>query len=761
MTDTIGYLNIFSSIFQIGLGFFVYLSDKRDKTKQYYFLSALFLGLWSLSIFFYSNPAWFSADIWLKIVYTMAYCMTLGLILFATVYPSNSKKKFLWFFFINLVYMITYSALMWTSDKVVSDVYHTANNYNSIALMGGLYWLYWLPLFVTAIYVVTHYVKQAKIFQGIEKRQVQFYVVGGIIMLFPVFLFDFVLPIFWGNTSFYKYSTIGNAVWTLIVGYSVLTTRFLDVRIFLGSIIITVLKSFALIIYTLAVVYFFIPFWSIDLAVGGIAKLLLLAIFGTFILNRAFKYLEENLLSKFVYVKYHPINSLTYYSSLNARSVSTEEVIQNLTKIIKDSFNPDFSSILLFNKDGELVHQNVSKDNKIEIEGLAAASKIWRQLNSNRILVLSELEKTRLSGKRMIDENIKQIIGFMNNNNIEIMLSIAEEDKFDSIIMIGKKPDRSLYTVNDIEFLDGIIQNTHMALIRSYLYSELEILNSSLQQKVSEQTQELQNKVKLLEEARRKEADMIDIMGHELRTPMSIVKLNTDLLHNFTHNVERRQEDFKKYVKRIKDAVDTEIKLINTLLSSAKLEGDKIELNPEKVDIIDQIKMALHAQESRAKKKGVEIFSKLDTNNRYVFSDHARTVEILNNLIDNAVKYTQKGGVTVTTEDEEEYVKISVIDTGEGMSQEDVENLGSKFFRTSNYTKSEYSDDIDIVRPGGTGLGLYVTFNLIRKMGGEIDVKSKLGEGSIFSFTLPKYVGQKSTPVADSKDMFSRLGLRE
>ena len=71
------------------------------------------------------------------------------------------------------------------------------------------------------------------------------------------------------------------------------------------------------------------------------------------------------------------------------------------------------------------------------------------------------------------------------------------------------------------------------------------------------------------------------------------------------------------------------------------------------------------------------------------------------------------------------------------------------------------SDNIDIVRPGGTGLGLYVTFSLIRKMGGDIKVKSKLREGSTFTFTLPKYSGQKSKPVGDSKDMFSRLGLRE
>jgi signal transduction histidine kinase len=293
------------------------------------------------------------------------------------------------------------------------------------------------------------------------------------------------------------------------------------------------------------------------------------------------------------------------------------------------------------------------------------------------------------------------------------------------------------------------------------LYKEIENLNASLQHKVDLQTQELQQKVKELQEARRKEADMIDIMGHELRTPMSVVKLNTDLLHNFTHNVEKRKEDYKKYVKRIKDAVETEIKLINTLLSSAKLEGDKIELNPEKVDIREQIKMVLHAQEDRANKKGIKLITEFNTHQPYVFADHSRIVEVLSNLIDNAVKYTQEGSVTIKTEDQDRYIKTSIIDTGPGMTDEDLKNLGKKFFRTGNYTQSELNDDIDIVRPGGTGLGLYVTFNLIRKMGGEIHVESEVGKGSSFIFTLPTYNGQESKSTDGSKDMFSRLGLRE
>ena len=105
-------------------------------------------------------------------------------------------------------------------------------------------------------------------------------------------------------------------------------------------------------------------------------------------------------------------------------------------------------------------------------------------------------------------------------------------------------------------------------------------------------------------------------------------------------------------------------------------------------------------------------------------------------------------------------VQVSVVDTGEGISEEDIKNLGKKFYRATNYIESDESDDFDIVRPGGTGLGLYVTFNLIGKMGGDIRVESELGKGSKFIFTLPKYAGQKVEKV-ESNDMFERLGLKK
>jgi signal transduction histidine kinase len=428
------------------------------------------------------------------------------------------------------------------------------------------------------------------------------------------------------------------------------------------------------------------------------------------------------------------------YSNLNTNSIVLFLNDQQRTNVKKI-----FGENQIFERD-ILELQNLSKN-------------IW---NTKIISIFSDFIKIEIPKELKAESHqLSKVVGLLDKLGLKAIIPIFNRKQLKGIILLSDKKNKGTYNSQDINFWEETAHSLGWAINRMSLYKEIENLNASLQHKVDLQTQELQQKVKELQEARRKEADMIDIMGHELRTPMSVVKLNTDLLHNFTHNVEKRKEDYKKYVKRIKDAVETEIKLINTLLSSAKLEGDKIELNPEKVDIREQIKMVLHAQEDRANKKGIKLITEFNTHQPYVFADHSRIVEVLSNLIDNAVKYTQEGSVTIKTEDQDRYIKTSIIDTGPGMTDEDLKNLGKKFFRTGNYTQSELNDDIDIVRPGGTGLGLYVTFNLIRKMGGEIHVESEVGKGSSFIFTLPTYNGQESKSTDGSKDMFSRLGLRE
>jgi hypothetical protein len=128
----------------------------------------------------------------------------------------------------------------------------------------------------------------------------------------------------------------------------------------------------------------------------------------------------------------------------------------------------------------------------------------------------------------------------------------------------------------------------------------------------------------------------------------------------------------------------------------------------------------------------------------YVYADTVRTHEVIDNYVSNALKYTMKGGVTVRIDENAEdgnMVKISVSDTGIGIPKEDIDKLGRKFFRARQFIEENQEHDTDI-KVSGTGLGLYVSFELVKLMGGKNEVKSEVGKGSTFSVYLPKYKGQ-------------------
>lgn len=250
---------------------------------------------------------------------------------------------------------------------------------------------------------------------------------------------------------------------------------------------------------------------------------------------------------------------------------------------------------------------------------------------------------------------------------------------------------------------------------------------------------------------------MLDIMGHELRTPATIVKLNTDLLGKF---VDNNPKSYQKYLDRIKNSIENEIRLIDTLLSSAKLEGKKIELNRERLSITEQIETVLHGYEYQIKQKGLRVMVDLEDDMKDVYADKVRVVEIIDNLLSNAIKYTDEGSIIMKAEDTDDYVKVSIIDSGKGIPEKEIPRLGTKFHRIENYITGE--SNFNIVRPGGTGLGLYVVYALIEMMGGKIWVHSQVGKGTTFSFTLPVYKGQGvRIPSVDEKNLFEKFGLKK
>lgn len=347
-----------------------------------------------------------------------------------------------------------------------------------------------------------------------------------------------------------------------------------------------------------------------------------------------------------------------------------------------------------------------------------------------------------------------------------------------AIGFMNKEKTSEEVTQEDRNYMQTIAQVTSIALDNSVSFRDREIALKRLDEaskELAEKNQELQiksddlvSKNTALEEARRRERDMLDVMGHELRTPLSIIKMTMGILRNKSDNSPDQftADTFKKYAPRISDALHREVRLLEAMLSSAKLDSDKMELHMEKVDINTVAGDAVLAQQESASIKGLELKYTPVKGSVFVYADKVRLGEVVDNFVNNAVKYTNEGFVEVVIEPDfdEKHVKFSVIDSGVGIAEENIKNLGKKFYRVKQYGDEDVSrpDGKKLVRPGGTGLGLYVSFGLVSLMGGKIDIKSEVGKGSTFSFVIPKFTDQEETAKTESevKNVFERLKLK-
>jgi PAS domain S-box-containing protein len=232
-----------------------------------------------------------------------------------------------------------------------------------------------------------------------------------------------------------------------------------------------------------------------------------------------------------------------------------------------------------------------------------------------------------------------------------------------------------------------------------------------------------QNLIKLNETKDR----FISIISHDLRTPFSSILGFTDLLAN---DEELTEEERKQYVRYIQESAISMLSLVNSLLDWTRLQTGRIKFEPQKIDVTKIIADSINTLSGAVLQKDIQISSNI-SQFLYLFVDKSLITQVFNNLISNAIKFTNRNGsiiISAEPANNSRFIQFSVKDTGVGIKEEDIPklfNVDSKF--TSEGTAGEK----------GSGLGLSLVKEIIEKHGGTIWVESKFGQGSDFKFTLP------------------------
>jgi len=231
--------------------------------------------------------------------------------------------------------------------------------------------------------------------------------------------------------------------------------------------------------------------------------------------------------------------------------------------------------------------------------------------------------------------------------------------------------------------------------------------------------------------------EFISVVSHELRTPVTITEgkiSNAQLLLDKPKESTQRLHDS---LQAAHDQVVFLANMINDLSALARAEREDAELDLERVSPAELITNLAKSYESETKQKGLTLSTHLPlTPLPPLYTSRLYLQEILQNFMTNSLKYTKTGGITLSAGNVRGGVRFTVTDTGIGISTSDLKRVFEKFFRSEDYRTRENS---------GTGLGLYVTQKLAKKINAKIDVESKIDHGSTFSLTLA------SLPDADQR----------
>ena len=520
---------------------------------------------------------------------------------------------------------------------------------------------------------------------------------------------------------------------------------------------------------------FYLVIWLYNIFLGGVynskaylSGLVVAPIFvgvflflGNFLKTFANKYLFFSL--------YNYQETITRLAEELNDSIDLDKIVNSIVNTIKDTMHLDRAGVLLISEEQGKIHYKMAKvigfDESNGIS-LVQDSFLTRHLQkTKKSLIREELAiLAKESGKAKDKQNFENLNQNMEKIEASLCLPLISGAKLIGIIVLGSKMSGDAYSQEDLKLLEMLSSQAATAIDNAKLYKQVQDFSGTLQLKVDEQTKEIREQKdkiekayevekqahklekKALEDLRQLDANKTDFMlitQHHLRTPLSVNGGYIDLVLNGTFG--RIPAKLKGVFLKLKESTQKEIDVVNELLNVSSYQIGKEAIHLDKpIDLEALMKETLKDLKVEAKTKGIYLKYEKKGEIPKIPADRTKLKLVLTNVIDNCIKYTTKGGVTVTMEIKNDKLLISVTDTGIGLPDEIIKNLFKQTFHRGEQAKRLFAV--------GKGLGLFLSGKVIEGHNGRIWAESRgEGKGSMFFIELPlKQETKQSLKVEDN-----------
>ena len=730
-------------------GFFGYFKNRKSKLHQIFWVMNLSVAWWSFCYYFWQ----ISINIQQALFWTRA--LTFGSILIPVLHfhwilillkKEEENKKLL-----ILSYLITGIFLILNFTPLLVNRVEPEPPFPYWPRAGILYPFYLIFLYFSLLaYAVFLLIKSFKKEVGHKKDQIKYLIAGGLIS-FISGAFNFPL---WFGIRILPYPNVLVSLYVLIFTYAIVRHRLMDIRIVVRQVTVygvslIVSVAFCLIGLILIIKYVlpFIPFSS-----SLIWLMLAISILGIIV----FQFVKEKF-SQFAnrylfYPLYSFEKTLENLSKKLSRFINLNHLIFLTTDTLKEVFKLDNIALILRKLEppkGQLKFLGIADKRKFgtdlggedefylvknigfkneEVSPLIKNKFLLHYLEKDKKpLILDELEALADEVK---DEYLKKkflaIKKLMEKMRAVLYLPLLIEDRLIGVFILGKKVSGDAYSTQDLHLLETLSSQIAIAVNNAQLYEQVQIFNQILRARIIEATKELSEAYRELKKLDESKTEFLSLASHQLRTPLSAMKGYLSMILEGDYG--KLQEETKEAVESVYQSNERLIALINDLLNVTRIEAGRLEYSPVPSDLGKLIKEVIAELKLAAEKKNLKIEYLAEKLPEFSF-DPNKIREVLINLIDNAIKYTEKGGIIIKAKLEKKEVRVEVSDTGIGIPPEKMNSLFQWFSRG----RGAYRLDA-----GGFGLGLYIAKKILEKAGGKIWAESEgEGRGSTFIFTLP------------------------
>ncbi len=428
---------------------------------------------------------------------------------------------------------------------------------------------------------------------------------------------------------------------------------------------------------------------------------------------------------KIINAKYKIAELINLSGDLNDLYQNTYEVLRNILTI--NNF-----SIAIYDEE----KKQTSIPFRVEEKDLPTAAYITREQLSQHIINSKQPFVTvEVSTNKIKDTHLYEVVEPTPIISIGVLLKC--EEKIIGAFLIQNYKTNYILSERDKRILLAIADDIALSIERRKSIDEFIDSHLALQknkEEIQTRAKELENLNEKLKSSEQKLIELnqtkdklFSIISHDLRSPFQGILGYINILQDEINELSKNE--IIDIIDKIFDATKSVFNLLDNLLQWSRLQRDKIDYNSEEVKLIYTVNNVIESLRANADKKNIKIENKVSLEH-IVIVDLSLLNSVLSNLISNAIKFTPQGGkITIKSDDENNYVRVSVIDSGVGIKKDDILKL---FNINTNFTT------LGTDKEKGTGLGLILVKETVEKMGGKISVESEERKGSNFSFTLKK-----------------------